>query len=560
MEGLPKAKVLPALEKVMTAASVLHKLQSSPVFLKRPSVERKRVARISWQLLMLEEIYLIPLNYGIQYRVTNDLTNVRTEEAKPCFALSKNDSYLISTSGGQVSLFSIATFKVSYDFQMLWFGFKYSIFLPELIERPDVAFYPHDNNIIAIGMDDSTVLIYDTRANEVKSILKGHSKPITLNRCCPRAKGNLLVSAGEDDQIIVWQCNKWISNKSSFLQLPTGTATKKLSEIEVQFHQDQIHFLVVHELKLAVYETIKLECVVQATLFCENHNLALLFFNWPVPKMSAPISHATFSCNSQLVYAAFLDGTVCIFYASNLRPRCLINSAAYLPSNTSHVIYPLVVATNPNEPNQFALGLTDGTVHVYEPLESDSKWGEKSQPKAISSASIVELAIMDISHLEETEVEKHLAFPSLEMSSLEPEGLVEIAGDTSAWKNRIKTSVFLQRIGVLHNNVSTLCVFCKAVNETVDHVMVSCPFVWNVWAEMLNWWDVQGALPGSVEVLILWWDEECFSNKERKIWRGIPLVVLWSVWKLRNDVVFNASNPSLAELCEVIKVRVCKRS
>ncbi|KAI7988920.1 Topless-related protein 2 [Camellia lanceoleosa] len=215
----------------------------------------------------------------------------------------------------------------------------------------DVAFYPHDNNIIAIGMDDSTV----------KSMLKGHSKPITS--LAFSFLSNLLVSAGADDQIIVWQCNKWMSKKSSFLQLPTGTATKKLSEIEVQFHQDQIHFLVVHELKLAVYETIKLECVVQ----------------WPVPKMSAPISHATFSCNSQLVYAAFLDGTVCIFCASNLRPRCLINSAAYLPSNTSHVIYPLVVATNSNEPNQFALGLTDGTVRVYELLESDGEWGEKSQ-------------------------------------------------------------------------------------------------------------------------------------------------------------------------------------
>ncbi|KAF5941283.1 hypothetical protein HYC85_022450 [Camellia sinensis] len=33
----------------------------------------------------------------------------------------------------------------------------------------------------------------------------------------------------------------------------------------------------------------------------------------------------------------------------------------------------------------------------------------------------------DISHLEETEVEKHIAFPSLGMSSLEPKGLVEIA-------------------------------------------------------------------------------------------------------------------------------------
>ncbi|KAL7187347.1 hypothetical protein ACSBR1_037421 [Camellia fascicularis] len=137
---------------------------------------------------------------------------------------------------------------------------------------------------------------------KVKSMLKGHSKPIT--GLAFSSLSNLLVFTRADDQIIVWQCNKWISKKSSFLQLPTGRSTKKLSEIEVQFHQDQIHFLVVHELKLAVYETIKLECVVQ----------------WPVPKMSAPISHATFSCNSQLVYAAFLDGTVCIFCALDLRP------------------------------------------------------------------------------------------------------------------------------------------------------------------------------------------------------------------------------------------------
>ncbi|GMP22986.1 hypothetical protein CsSME_00000759 [Camellia sinensis var. sinensis] len=30
-----------------------------------------------------------------------------------------------------------------------------------------VSFYPYNNNIIAIGMDDSTVLIYDARANEI---------------------------------------------------------------------------------------------------------------------------------------------------------------------------------------------------------------------------------------------------------------------------------------------------------------------------------------------------------------------------------------------------------
>ncbi|XP_028100507.1 uncharacterized protein LOC114299868 isoform X2 [Camellia sinensis] len=67
---------------------------------------------------------------------------------------------------------------------------------------------------------------------------------------------------------------------------------------------------------------------------------------------------------------------------------------------------------------------------------------------------------------------------------------------------------------------------------------------------------IQGALPGTIEGLLLWWDKEMLSSKERKIWRGIPLVVLWSLWKLRNDVVFNASVPNVAELCEVIKVRI----
>ena len=38
-------------------------------------------------------------------------------------------------------------------------------------------------------------------------------------------------------------------------------------------------------------------------------------------------------------------------------------------------MYPLVVAVHPSDPNQFALGLTDGGVCVIEPSESEGKWG-----------------------------------------------------------------------------------------------------------------------------------------------------------------------------------------
>jgi len=45
--------------------------------------------------------------------MTNDVTDASSEEAVPCFALSKNDSYVMSASGGKISLFNMMTFKVA---------------------------------------------------------------------------------------------------------------------------------------------------------------------------------------------------------------------------------------------------------------------------------------------------------------------------------------------------------------------------------------------------------------------------------------------------------------
>lgn len=44
--------------------------------------------------------------------MTNDVTDANPEDAVSCFALSKNDSYVMSASGGKISLFNMMTFKV----------------------------------------------------------------------------------------------------------------------------------------------------------------------------------------------------------------------------------------------------------------------------------------------------------------------------------------------------------------------------------------------------------------------------------------------------------------
>ncbi|CAL5331098.1 unnamed protein product [Camellia sinensis] len=72
-----------------------------------------------------------------------------------------------------------------------------------------------------------------------------------------------------------------------------------------------------------------------------------------------------------------------------------------------------------------------------------------------------------------------------------------------------------------------------------DHVLLHCPFVWLVWSHVIRWWGLVWALPGSVNDLLQWWAGVNLSKLERKIWNSILFAVLWSVWKLRNEVVID---------------------
>ncbi|XXG79187.1 hypothetical protein AAC387_Pa09g0313 [Persea americana] len=278
--------------------------------------------------------------------MTNDVSDSNPEEAVPCIALSKNDSYVMSACGGKVSLFNMMTFK------------KMTTFMPPPPASTFLAFHPQDNNIIAIGMEDSTIHIYNVRVDEVKTKLRGHQKRIT--GLAFSSNLNILVSSGADAQLFVWNTDTWEKKRSTTIQLPAGKAP--VGDTRVQFHSDQLRLLVFHETQLAIYDAYKMERIRQ----------------WvPQDVLASPISHGVYSCNSQLVYAAFFDGNIGVFDADSLRLRCRIAPSAYMPPTVtnSQPVHPLVIAAHPSEPNQLAIGMTDGTVKVLEPTESEGRWG-----------------------------------------------------------------------------------------------------------------------------------------------------------------------------------------
>nr|CAD1840127.1 unnamed protein product [Ananas comosus var. bracteatus] len=85
--------------------------------------------------------------------MNNELGNANVGAAH-CFALSKNDGYLVSSSGGNTSIVNMINFKRVEKI-------KHSL--------PAVTFlacYLQDNNILAIGMQDSTIQIVNIRFDE----------------------------------------------------------------------------------------------------------------------------------------------------------------------------------------------------------------------------------------------------------------------------------------------------------------------------------------------------------------------------------------------------------
>ena len=125
-----------------------------------------------------------------------------------------------------------------------------------------------------------------------------------------------------------------------------------------------------------------------------------------------------------------------------------------------------------------------------------------------------------------------------------------------AWKGKIKTSTFLQRIGVLDVQTSNSCCFCNVCPESIEHVFLHCPIVWRIWAGLFSWWGFSGVLPESICGLFEWWSGFKFRGALKKLWEAIPSTILYSIWKIRNDCRFNSIQPKWEEALDQLKMRL----
>jgi hypothetical protein len=82
------------------------------------------------------------------------------------------------------------------------------------------------------------------------------------------------------------------------------------------------------------------------------------------------------------------------------------------------------------------------------------------------------------------------------------------------------------------------CVMCKKHGESVDHLLLHCDVARVVWSSFYRLFRVEWVMPSSVLDVLSGWGTLLGCGSVNRIWKKVPLCVLWGLWRERNVRLF----------------------
>ncbi|KAE8713962.1 hypothetical protein F3Y22_tig00110202pilonHSYRG00067 [Hibiscus syriacus] len=118
---------------------------------------------------------------------------------------------------------------------------------------------------------------------------------------------------------------------------------------------------------------------------------------------------------------------------------------------------------------------------------------------------------------------------------------------------KLTVRVELKRRGIQISDV--LCPLCLSQDESIAHLFLSCTITSDLWSKFLRLWNISSVLPHDPSSILCSW-----SNLRHNylIWRFIPTVIFWSIWKARNLVVFENGKCDSTVLFFITRFRLAK--
>ena len=96
------------------------------------------------------------------------------------------------------------------------------------------------------------------------------------------------------------------------------------------------------------------------------------------------------------------------------------------------------------------------------------------------------------------------------------------------------------------------CCMCCSNEESVDHLLISCPVAHSLQMYMPRLFGINWVMPGSVADLFFCW-HHWLRKHNFDIWNLVLGCLMWNIWTKRNQRSFEETEKSLDQLLELCR-------
>lgn len=104
-------------------------------------------------------------------------------------------------------------------------------------------------------------------------------------------------------------------------------------------------------------------------------------------------------------------------------------------------------------------------------------------------------------------------------------------------------------------NDNALCVFCEQEEESLQHLLYNCNISIPVWSKCYQWVGVQMAYHEDPQKNFMQHFLQGENDKLNLCRKVSWFATVWSIWLLRNAIIFNNESVDVEKISEMAKLR-----
>lgn len=119
----------------------------------------------------------------------------------------------------------------------------------------------------------------------------------------------------------------------------------------------------------------------------------------------------------------------------------------------------------------------------------------------------------------------------------------------------LNTKDKLIRLGILEASNGP-CLLCNSEPESGEHLFLHCSVASSMWMWWLNMWNIQWCFASSISDALQLWVYPKSNTFLKKVWVASFHIILWTIWRERNNRCFENISCSLQQLQDLVLLRL----